>query len=299
MTIAEDRNRRKAMRSSHDAPPLSMSDFFRLRKLIKEVAGISLGENKVELLRGRLHKRLTHHGLSSFRDYIRLLRDETSSGQEMVHFINRVTTNKTHFFRESYHFDFLRDTVLPRVPQQAIGHGRRKLRLWSAACSTGEETYSIAMTISEFFNHSLSWDIKILGSDIDSNCLKIASSGTYPIESVADLSIEQKRNAFQRGTGNSEGYVRIRPALRDMIKFKRINFVDPAWPIQCKFDAIFCRNALIYFERDFQQALVRRLLGYLQPNGYLFLGHSENLSWMPELQPIGNTIYVPSTSECR
>ena len=280
----------------HEAPPLSQTTFFRLRKLILQETGIALGENKIELLRNRLRRRLVHHGLTSFADYYELLRGSDPHGHELNEFINRLTTNKTDFFREPHHFQFLSERLLPEVQENSKLTGCNKLRIWSAACSTGEEPYSIAMSVFDFFGSPNSWDVKILASDVDSKCLETATSGTYLADRVQDLTLEQKRRWFQRGTGASEGFVRIRRELRESIAYRRINFVDPAWPIRTHFDAIFCRNALIYFERDFQHALVKRLLQYLKPNGYLFFGHSENLAWMPELRSIGQTIYVSSNN---
>lgn len=282
---------------AHVAPPLSESEFFSLRKLILQEAGIALGENRIELLRNRLRRRLMHHGLSTYREYYLLLRDQDPFGKELVECINGITTNKTDFFREPHHFEFLKTKAFPEINRRTKSSGERKLRVWSAACSTGEEPYSIAMTALEYFGESNSWDIRILGSDIDSKCLETAMLGRYPSERIENVSMEQKTRSFQRGRKAFRGIVRVRQEIRDMVKFRRINFVDPVWPIRIKFDAIFCRNALIYFEQEFQRKLIRRFLNHLKPDGHLFFGHSENLSWMPELKSIGQTIYVPSASQ--
>lgn len=275
---------------------MAQRDFDVFRKLILEEAGISLENSKRDLLRNRLRKRLTQHGLDSFDAYVKLLEKDDPQGLEKHEFINCLTTNKTDFFRESHHFEFLTESFFPDRKRLAKTAATKKLRIWSAACSTGEEPYSIAMSAQTALGLANGWDVKILASDIDSNCLRTAAHGIYPERRVENIPLDLKRRSFLRGSGDRVGTFRVRPELREMIRFRRINFADRSWPIQTKFDVIFCRNALIYFERDFQAKLIRRFLNYLHPNGYLIFGHSENLSWMPELEPVGQTIYRPKAS---
>ena len=270
-----------------------MKDFRLFQELILKETGISLADSKCDLLRGRLRKRLVFHGLSKFRDYYDLLNRNDRDGIELIELINCVTTNKTDFYRESHHFTFLKDTAYPELVELAKSTGAKKLRIWSAACSTGEEPYSIAMTTQDFFRLHPGWDIRILASDIDSTVLQKASEGLYDESRVVQLPMDVKRRGFLKGKGSSAGKVRVLTALRDMVTFRRINFADDAWPIRTKFDLIFCRNAMIYFDRDFQEKLLRRFLQYLNPHGYLILGHSENVTWMKELEPLGQTIYKP------
>lgn len=279
----------------YDAPPLSTSEFEALRSLIVQETGISLGSGKRELVRSRLRKRLQAVGVGSYREYHQYLQSRDSSGAEKREMINSITTNKTSFFREQHHFQFLSEQVLPELVEAARRNERpKKLRIWSAACSTGQEPYSIAIALQDFFARHPGWDKRILASDIDSECLKKASTGVYNSETVLDLPTSVKKRHFLRGTGSSKDKVSVRAALRNAITFRRINFADADWPIQIKFDVIFCRNAMIYFERDFQESLLEKFLCYLNPGGYLILGHSENVSWMNKLEPLGQTIYRPA-----
>ena len=280
-------------RAGFDAPPLTSKEFDLFRSLIRTETGISLSPIKRDLLRTRLRKRLVHVGVVTFTDYYAYLRDSDPRGLELMALINSITTNKTDFFREAHHFRFLRDEAFPKVVAAAEQTGRKRLRIWSAACSTGQEPYSIAVSAREFFQRKAGWDISILASDIDSECLKQAANGVYTASQIEDVSLELKKRHFLRGKGTSAGKVAVRPELKQLITFRRINFASEPWPIHTKFDLIFCRNALIYFDREFQETLLRRFLQYLSPDGYLVLGHSENVTWMNELEPLGQTIYRP------
>lgn len=281
--------------SSFDAPPLGEREFVTFQELILKETGISLSSGKRELLRSRLRKRLIHHGLTDFKDYCDLVLNKDKNGVELIELINSITTNKTDFFRESHHFTFLTKQVFPEIEQRTQTPDKR-IRIWSAACSTGEEPYSIAITARNYFGSKYGWDTRILASDIDSKCLRTAAQGIYPQERIEQLPIDLKKKNFLRGKGQTEGSVRIQSELREMVTFRRINFADRSWPIRNKFDVIFCRNAMIYFDRDFQLQLIRRFLRLLNPHGYLFFGHSENLTWMNELESLGQTIYRPRSS---
>ncbi len=258
-------------------------EFEAVRRLLRARAGIALGASKREMVCSRLAKRLRHYGLNSFTDYLALLTDESAECQE---FINCLTTNKTDFFREAHHFEFLRDTVIP----QARARGKR-FRVWSAGCSTGEEPYTLALTLAEHGPAADGWDVRILASDIDTAVLATAERGVYAAERVG-VPPAVLRNYFLRGTGANAGTVAVRPELKDRIAFRRINLTDDPWPVRTRFDAIFCRNVVIYFDRETQHRLLTRFAEHLVPGGYLFLGHSENIHWLADtFAPLGGTVY--------
>jgi chemotaxis protein methyltransferase CheR len=260
---------------------LSAQEFALFQRLVYVHTGISLGPHKQFMLRARLQHRLRALGLPTFTAYLRYLRCQGPDGEEMGRFINAVTTNVTEFFREPHHFRFLAERWLPAMRERAIREGRRSLRLWSAGCSTGEEPYSIAMVLQEALEAAApAWDIRLLASDIDTDVLARASRGTYSLERVAWLPRARLVRFFLRGVGTDTGLVKVRPDLARMVTFRRINLVEEPWPISARFDVIFCRNVIIYFDRPSQERLLRRLLGMLQPDGLLFLGHSETLNGM-------------------
>lgn len=290
MQLLPDDQPQLQLTNRYDAPILSDEEFHAFRELILSETGISLSVAKRELLRSRLLKRLLRLKLSTFTQYYHLIRHGDSDGTELIELINSVTTNKTDFFREAHHFSFLEQQAFPEFADLARASGSKKLRIWSAACSTGEEPYSIAATVNNFFANR-NWDIRILASDIDSNCLQIARQAVYAEDQIEQIPHDQKKRMFLKGTGTNAGLVRIRPELRESVTCRRINFADDAWSIRTKFDVIFCRNVMIYFNRAFQDRLLRQFLKYLQPHGYLILGHSENVTWMDEFEPIGQTTY--------
>ena len=271
-------------------------EFARLRELIYTHAGIALAPCKRYLVQARLGRRLRELGLSTFADYHeRLVGD--ASGAELTCFINAMTTNKTDFFREPHHFEHLASKWLasraPGAPQ--------RLRFWSAACSTGEEPYTLAITLLDALAGGAGWDIRILASDIDTDVLARAADGIYTAEQVAPVPQPLLRRYFLRGTGPRAGSVRVGPAARDLVTFRRINFLDEPWPIRARFDAIFCRNVLIYFDRPTQQRVLARLIACLAENGLLFLGHSESAHGLVEgLRAVGPTIYqrMPTEDSC-
>lgn len=265
------------------------------QELVHREAGIHLADSKRQLLVARLSRRLRALGLRTFTEYHKYLMTSDASGEEHRHMLDCITTNKTDFFREKHHFDFLRDTVLPHVAQRTRG-GVKRLRIWSAACSTGEEPYSIAITLLDAIGSALpSWDIRILASDIDTTVLATAEKGIYGVDRVAGLSDATKHAHFLRGKGPSEGLVRVRPDLSRLITFRRINLIEPTWPIRSEFDVIFCRNVVIYFNRDTQKTLFSRMAKLISPGGYLFVGHSENLFWMRDVfDVVQPTVYSPA-----
>ena len=256
--------------------------------MILDRAGIALAEGKRQLVISRLARRLRHHGFSSFTQYIEHLDREGEDGAEQAELLNAITTNKTDFFREGHHFQFLR-AELTRIVEQRVARGEaRRLRIWSSACSSGEEPYSIAMTLREAFGEMRGWDVKILASDLDTAILGKAQRGVYDASKIADVPASL-RSAYFEGLPN--GQFRARSELRDLITFRQLN-LNGAWGFRTPFDAIFCRNVIIYFNRETQDRLFRRMSQCLDPDGFLFLGHSESLHWMPDLyRPAGRTIY--------
>lgn len=248
----------------------NQNHFNELKKLVYDYAGISLSDAKEQLVYGRLARRLRALGLKSFDDYCDLLRNDP--GDEFTHFINAITTNLTAFFRENHHFESLQKSILPKLMQYR--QSSKKLRIWSAGCSTGEEPYSIAITMLESVPED--WDVKILATDIDSNVVATASAGIYTEERIAGLSNERKRRWFRKGSGDNAGKVRVGAEVQSLITFKVLNLMQ-GWPMHGPFDIIFCRNVVIYFDKDTQRVLIDRYANLLTDDGYLFLGHSEAL----------------------
>jgi chemotaxis protein methyltransferase CheR len=262
-------------------------DFDFIRRLVGEHAGIALNESKRELVYGRLARRLRQLRLDSFAQYCDLVR--TQPDTEVHEIINAITTNLTSFFRESHHFQFLTDELLPRLMQRHAA--KRRLRFWSAGCSTGEEPYSIAMTLAESLPHIGSWDVRILATDIDTNALGTGERGVYALERIAGLDPERRRRWFRRGAGPQAGQAKVSEDIARLIAFRRLNLMEP-WPMRGPFDAIFCRNVVIYFDKPTQARLFARFADILDRDGYLFVGHSETLLGVSEaFDLVGRTIY--------
>lgn len=273
--------------STPAVPSISNDEFTRLRSLIVAHTGICLKDSKRHLLVARLGHRLRELGLRHFADYHALITSK-KDGSELRYLINHVTTNKTAFFREVHHFDFLRDRILRPIQQSPC----RTVRIWSAGCSTGEEPYSIALTLRETLKPMLGWDVKILASDIDTDVLTQAEGGIYSDTAVADVPPDLLPRYFLRGFGKHQGTVKVREELRELISFRRINLNAEPWLVKTRFDAIFCRNVMIYFDREKQQSLVKRFAALLKPSGYFFAGHSENLFWLKDVvTPVQHTVY--------
>jgi chemotaxis protein methyltransferase CheR len=271
---------------------LTQREYELFRDLVRRETGIALGAHKRGLLEARLTKRLRALQLASFSAYHEYLRMHDASGDERRRFVNAMTTNETAFFREPAHFEHLTATWLPARRAEADAGGPRRVRAWSAACSTGEEPYSIAMTLLDGLPASERWDVRILASDIDTDVLQRATSGIYPRESVAKLPQPLVHRYFQKGIGARDGLVRVRPEVRTLVTFRRLNFLDDPWPIRAQFDLIFCRNVLMYFDRSTQAHLVGRLERMLTPQGLLVLGHAENLLGLAsDMRRVTSTIY--------
>jgi chemotaxis protein methyltransferase CheR len=262
--------------------PLSAAGFEAVRRILHQHTGINLGPNKQAMVRARLIKRLRAHGLGDFEAYLRLVTGPDSP--EWGPFVNALTTNLTSFFRERHHFEFLAAHYAANpVPG-------RKLRAWSAGCSTGEEPYTLAMVLASSFPD---WDIRILATDVDTNVLETARRGVYPEERVEKMEREWKRFAFLKGTGPHAGKVRVRPNLQAMVEFDVFNLLGGSgWPEPGSRDLIFCRNVMIYFDKPTQKELLRHFREVLAPGGFLLVGHSEALlDAALGFQSLGGTIY--------
>jgi chemotaxis protein methyltransferase CheR len=262
-------------------------DFNTLRQLVKEQTGIHLSEQKRELVYGRLSRRLRALGLDTFRDYIGML--SAGDSAELVEFCNAITTNLTSFFRESHHFDYIRDSFL--APRLADPHASRKLRIWHAGCSTGEEPYSLAITLNECIQDLGRWDVRQLATDIDSDVLARASKGQYNGVRIRGISQERRGKFFRQVGADGQEQWQVSSQLRDMIVFKQLNLMH-ALPMKGPLDVIFCRNVVIYFEKDTQRDLFARMAQLQRPGDLLFLGHSESLFKVSDAYTlIGKTIY--------
>lgn len=252
---------------------LTDKEFKQFQSLIYEQVGITLDAPKKSLLTSRLSKRLRELELSTYQAYYDRVNGKGGE-EELIKLVDLISTNKTDFFREPAHFDFLREQVLPHVAKT------RSLRIWSSASSSGEEPYTIAMTLNDAIPDRGMWDIKILASDISTRVLAKAASGIYEDERVAQLPRDVVRRHFLRGKGEQTGKLKVRRHLAEMIAFRRINLMAPAFPIRTPLDVIFCRNVMIYFDRPTQAALIGKFYRYLRPGGFLFIGHSESLQWI-------------------
>jgi len=258
-------------------------DFQRVRKLIYDHAGINLSDAKKDMVYSRLGRRLRTMGIDSFKEYLALL--ETDDEREWEAFVNSLTTNLTAFFREPHHFPLLAEHL------NKVRH-RRPIDLWCSAASTGEEPYTMAMTVVDAFG-SFTPPVHILATDLDTNVLKKAQLGVYPIERVEKLSPELLRRFFLRGTGKNAGFVQVRKELRDMITFRQLNLLDAKYPIHGPFEAIFCRNVMIYFDKPTQYKILQKFVPLMHSDALMFAGHSESFQHAADLFTIrGKTVYT-------
>ncbi len=272
--------------------PLNDHEFNKFRKLIYELAGISLSDRKRELVKSRLARRLRALDLAAYNEYYELLCDPQRSKDEVEHFINALTTNKTEFFREAHHFDYLRNEFFPALRQATLSGREKKLRIWCAASSTGQEPYTLAMTIMDYFGPNSDWDLRLLASDIDTQVLAKAQEGVYPESEMDGISSSQRSKYFNRVARGTDPTWQAKSELKQLITFRQLNLNHPAWPINIQFDAIFCRNVMIYFDQKTQARLVERFSQYLVHSGLLVIGHSESLfSITDAFDSLGDTIY--------
>lgn len=258
-------------------------DFERIRQLIHDHAGIALNDGKSDMVYSRVTRRLRATGLHSFGEYLRRLEND---GVEFEEFVNSLTTNLTSFFREAHHFPILAELVREHAVSGPVA-------LWSAACSTGEEAYSMAIAAVEAFGTTAP-PVKILGTDLDTRAVRTAELGIYAMERVEKLGDERLKRFFLKGTGDKAGYVRLRPEVRALVRFRPMNLITPHWPLRGPFHGIFCRNAMIYFDRTTQRRILERLVPLLHPRGRLFAGHSESLAHSADLlKSQGQSVYSP------
>lgn len=274
MTMAEAQTREREF-------DFSKRDFEEVRKMIYDHAGIALSDAKEDMVYSRLARRLRATGIRSFREYLAFLR--AGHEDEWEAFVNSLTTNLTDFFREAHHFHILKDFLKTRRD--------RPITIWCSASSTGEEPYSIAMTAVEALG-GFHAPVKVLASDLDTNVLKKAQDGIYPLDRLKKLSESQQRQFFLKGTGDKAGLVRAKPELRAMVEFFQLNLLDARYPIRDPLDAIFCRNVMIYFDKPTQYTILKRMKPLLKPDGLLFVGHSEALYHATDLFHLrGQTVY--------
>ncbi|MGN7611667.1 CheR family methyltransferase [Magnetococcales bacterium HHB-1] len=271
---------------------LSEKDFQRLSRFIYENLGIMMPSSKKTMLSARLQKRLRILKMDSFAEYVDWVLDPKRAGEELVNFIDIVTTNKTDFFREADHFSYLSETAIPELIKTTGAGVKRRFLIWSAACSSGEEPYTMAIVLKEYEAKHGRFDSQILATDLSTRVLQKGKLGVYAQDKVAVVPMEYKKKYMLRSKDRSKGLVRMSKTLRQMIRFQRLNFMDNDYGLREKMDIIFCRNAIIYFDRPTTEAIINKFCRYLQPGGYLFIGHSETLNDLnTPLVQVAPTIY--------
>ncbi len=270
---------------------LSEEDFQMISEIVYKHCRINLHTGKKELVRARLAKRLRQGNFSSFQEYMSyVLEDKT--GREFSNLIDSLSTNLTSFFREKQHFEFLNDKLLPGIMERKKKNRNRRIRAWSAGCSSGEEVYSIAITLKEALDGQGQWDVKILGTDISTRMLETARKGYYDEERVSTVPIQQRNKYLLSKHENSSKIFEVSCALRDIVVFKHLNLMEN-WPIKGPLDFIFCRNVMIYFDKPTQQFLIDRYWDMLDSGAVLFTGHSESLTGIQhKFKYVQPTIYM-------
>lgn len=266
---------------------LQRRDFDRLAEFVQRYSGIKMPPAKMTMLEGRLRRRVRETGAADLSDYCRYLFDEGGLQAEAVALIDAVTTNKTAFFREPQHFDVLTQ----RLPE-LLAERRRVLKLWSAACSTGAEPYTLAMLLAGLAQQAAGPRVSILATDLSTDVLEVAVRGVYPASMAAEVPAGLRARYLLRSRDSAKGLVRIVPELRGLVQFARLNLMATTYPVERDVDVVFCRNVLIYFDKPTQGAVLQRLCGHLRPGGFLFLGHSETLAGLDlPLEALGNTVF--------
>lgn len=279
-----------ALRSQPLDDRLSRRNFDRLAKYIYDYSGIKMPVNKVTMLEGRLRRRLRAIGIDSFDAYCDFVFDQGGLTTEAIHLIDSVTTNKTDFFREPRHFEYLTAEVLPDIHQN---FAERRLRAWSSACSTGAEPYTMAMVLDNYLTRTApDRDFFVLATDLSTEVLQKAHKGIYASDLVQPVSPEMRQKYVMRSTNRHREEVRISPKLRSRVGFARLNLMDASYPVGDLMHIIFCRNVMIYFDKPTQQRVLSRLCNCLAPGGYLFIGHSETVAGYDlPLRQVANTIF--------
>ncbi len=254
------------------AAQLSDSEFAKLSKFIYSEYGIKMPPEKRIMLQSRLQKRLRALKIYSFKEYIEYVFSKDGTN-EVIHMMDVVSTNKTDFYREPAHFEYLRDTILPQIYTE-----RKSIKLWSAGCSSGPEVYTLAIELTEFGIKNAGFDYSILGTDISTLMLKKAYAAIYPEDMVQMIPLDLKRKYLLKSKDKTKKLIRVSQELRKKAKFQRVNFMDDSYPVNDQFDIIFCRNVLIYFDRDTQEKVINKLCRHLRQGGFFFLGHSESIT---------------------
>jgi len=274
-----------------EVPVLNDIDYKTISEVIYRHSRIHLGNGKKELVSSRLGKRLRATGCATYAEYCQLL-SGLSGGEEIDHLIDAISTNHTFFFREKKHFEFLESSIFTDFEKEKSFRGDGNFRCWSAAASTGEEPYSIAMTLERYALNRPGFRWNMVCSDISHTALMTAKAGIYPDSRLDDMDSQLKKTFFQRGIGSQAGYCRVKKELRDKMSWYRMNLFQDSYPLEGPFHVIFCRNVMIYFDRPSQEMLVNRLSRMLMPGGYLKVGHSESLSTIKHpLQSIRPAVY--------
>jgi chemotaxis protein methyltransferase CheR len=255
---------------------LSDRHFRRIVELVDDHVGIKLPATKRTMLEGRLQKRVRALNCEDINDYVEHLLDEQHFETELIHLIDCVTTNKTDFFREPAHFTFMRTVAVPELLKRS-GRGSRPLKVWSAACSTGMEAYTMAIVLDDMVFSGANFQFSVLGTDISTTVLHLAEAGIYTPEMIAPVPDELARRYFRRAKDPNRDEVRVVPRLRRCVNFLRMNLMDQVYPIDHDVDIIFCRNVLIYFDKPTQRRVVEQLCAHLRPGGYFIVGHSESM----------------------
>ncbi|OQZ04260.1 MAG: hypothetical protein B6D34_04610 [Candidatus Brocadia sp. UTAMX1] len=253
-------------------------EFYLFQRLIYNESGISLTSAKKELLKSRLMKRLRERSLTSFKEYYQYVTEVDTTGEELISMLDCISTNLTEFFREPAHFEFLSKRVLPVLLATKKGRHEKKIRVWCAGCSTGEEPYTISMILAEFIERIGEWDVKILATDLSTRVLKKAVQGIYARDRLRAIPIQMQNSYFEKVIYNFKDCYQIKDFVRNTVVFRRLNLTDEAFPFKGQFDFIFCRNVMIYFNKQTQSNLVSKFYKHLVPDGYLFIGHSESLT---------------------
>ena len=264
---------------------MDRNTFNKFRRLVYEKSGINLSESKEALVCARVGKRMRCLGIEDYRKYFKYVSQDTS-GRELVELLDVISTNVTHFFREPQHFDFLATVV-----QDWAKQGQKRFRIWSAASSTGEEPYSIAITVREALDPCL--DVKILATDISTKVLEKAKRGIYEERNVDKIPSRLLAKYFHKGIGKAKGYYQVKKTLRDMITFGRLNLSVQPYPLSGPLDLIFCRNVMIYFDNEIRKRVIESMYSLLKPGGYLLVGHAESLTGlMSELKSVMPSVYI-------
>ena len=275
-----------------DITALSPGSFARFAEFITSELGIKMPESKITMIQSRLLRRVRDLGLGSVEQYSDFFFSSPDAANERSHFINAVTTNKTDFFREPQHFDYLLQTALPAILSENAGQQGDRIAVWSAGCSSGEEPYTLAMLLSEFATNRPDFDFAVLATDVSTRVLERARAAIYEESQAQPVPLPLRRKYLLRSKPPAEKLVRVVPQLRRKVSFHALNFMDASYPIKELFQIVFCRNVLIYFEKSTQEIIINKICQNLAPGGYLFIGHSESLSGLQvPITQVRGTIY--------